>query len=124
MCIWEIAPEKRHCEFCSYRGGCEVRPSEDGSREKARRYAEILSVVLGKDIMRRSRKSDVVWARYMLMYQMRMDGYSLSVVGKCAGVDHSTVVHAVKNVTKMLHTPAMYQPETEVWQKFLSLQKT
>lgn len=94
----------------------EVR--EEAARSDTERYAGVLSGIVGKDILRRSRKSDVVWARYMVAYVLRTDGYSLHVIGRSLGLSHSLVVYAVKNVEKMLQYPNMYPIEREIWMEF------
>ena len=128
MCIWEIDPEKRRCEFCSYRGGCEKYHPERAlnAGADAECYVGIMSSIIGTDILNRSRDHRMVWARNIVAYQMRRRGHSLSSIGKCLGLDHSTVAHCERSVKDMLFWPSMYPEEIKIWQNFqekLSLQK-
>ena len=127
MCIWSVKPEDRHCEFCSYRGGCERYPIVvDRYRhalEKANRYISLMSEAVGEDIMVRSRKNGLVWARNIVLYMLRMDGFTLMSIERATGMSYTTVIHATNQVREMLKRPNMYPEETKLWQKFLSLQK-
>lgn len=128
MCIWEVEPSKRRCEFCSYRGGCEKYHPERALNPEsdAAYYVGIMSDIVGADILVRSRDHRMVWARNIVAYQMRLRGHSLYSVGRCLGLNHSTVVHCTKSVKDMLFLPSMYPDEIKIWQKFqekLSLQK-
>lgn len=116
MCIWNTPVADRHCEFCSYRGGCETYPKKKDIRPEL--YIEIMSEIIGMDFLTRSRRQDLVWARNMVVYQLRLDGLSLKQIGQAVGVDHSTVVHCVHQVERMLERPSMYEKESEIWQKF------
>lgn len=59
-----------------------------------------------------------VWARNLVMYQLRLDGFSLHQVGESVGRDHTTVVHAIGSVERMFAQPLAYVIETEMWRKF------
>lgn len=127
MCIWNTPVADRHCEFCSYRGGCERYPSVEKryshALEKANRYISVMSEAVGCDIMIPSRKQTLVWARNMVLYMLRLDGFSLMSIEKATGMNHATVIYADRKVKEMLKRPNMYPEETKIWQKFLSLQK-
>ena len=78
------------------------------------------------DLSNPCRKTNIVWARYMVEYYLRSLGYSLSKISSLFRRDHSTVVHSVKEVEKMLESPNFYQDETKIWNEFqerLSLKK-
>ena len=65
---------------------------------------ELINKKTGIDIRRRSRKQDYVFSRciyYDIAYN-RMKLGTLSEVGKQIGLDHSTVVHSLKNVLPIL----------------------
>lgn len=127
MCIWNCAVEDRHCEFCSYRGGCERYPllesRYEGAKMQAEEYIGLMSKAVGEDIMVSSRKQNLVWARNMVLYMLRVDGYSLMSIENATGRNHSTVIYATRQVKEMLKKPNMYKDEIEIWNKFLSLQK-
>lgn len=113
------------CQYCTFWGGCEVRKPhvfEEDAEVAVREMGEVVPY----DLYEPCRKANVVWARYMVEYYLRTLGYSLSKIGSLFRRDHSTVVHSVKEVKKMLDAPVMYQEEVKIWNKFkerLSLTK-
>lgn len=82
-----------------------------------------MSEAVGEDIMVRSRKNGLVWARNIVLYMLRMDGFTLMSIERATGMSYTTVIHATNQVREMLKRPNMYPEETKLWQKFLSLQK-
>ena len=116
MCIWNTPVADRRCEFCTYRGGCEAYPQKKEVRPEL--YREIMSEIVGMDVLTRCRRQDLVWARNMIAYQLRKDGLSLKNVGIAVGLNHSTVMNCMHQVERMLERPSMYEKETEIWQKF------
>lgn len=93
------------------------------SYESAERCIEAMSKVVGTDILVRSRDKILVYARYMVSYYLREFGFSYHEIGNFLNMNHATIIHGVKMIKEMLSYPQMYQEETEIWQKFLSLQK-
>lgn len=125
MCIWSVNPEDRHCEFCSFRGGCESYPIKVDD-DSPYMYIKLMSDIVGTDILQRSRLQLLVWARNMVAYRLRLDGYSLTKIGKIMGLNHTTVLNCERQVKRMLERPLMYDKECELWQKFenaISLKK-
>lgn len=121
MCIWKVEAADRRCEYCSYRGGCEKYPegiAKEDVRNVAERYVRIMSDIVGEDILIRTRSSLLVWARNMVAYQLRIEGYSVTAVGKCLGLNHSSVTHCMSRVKDMLSHPMFYARETRIWQRF------
>ena len=121
MCIWKVNDSERHCEFCSYRGGCEEHEKVTPIEEAVPIYVGILSGLVGRDIMEQCRERDVVSARYILFYQLIKDGYSQEKIGKNCGFDHSTVCYGKRQVENMLRFPGMYPTEVILWQNFKKL---
>lgn len=117
MCIWNTPVKDRHCEYCSYRGGCEKYDKLD-TRTPKEKYVDSMSDIVGMDILQKSRLSKLVWARYMVAYQMRQDGYSVLSVGRMLGLDHSSVTHCMGRMRMMLDNPRLYDWETRIWMKF------
>lgn len=79
---------------------------------------ESMGAVVPYDLFEPCRKSNIVWARYMVEYYLRSLGHSLSKIGSLFKRDHSTVMHSVHEVEKMLDNPRMYPEETKVWEEF------
>ena len=117
MCIWEVEESKRLCEFCSYRGGCEVYPGEKND-ERPKYYIEVMSLIVGCDILQKSRNQTLVWARNMVAYRLRLDGYSLIKIGRIMGLNHTTILNSERQVKRMLERPSMYGRECDLWQRF------
>ena len=90
-------------------------------------YIEIMSGIIGSDVLERTRRQIKVWARSLIAYQMRIDGETFMAIGEHLGITHATVIHGINQVEKMLTYPHMYSDLVELWaefQKRLSLQKT
>lgn len=121
MCIWNTPVEDRHCEFCSYWGGCEKRPVEPvrNCTEVATEYLAIMYRITGLDIMTPSRRREVSWGRYMVIYLLHKAGFSWIQIGKAIGLNRVTAMYGAKNVTKMLQMPAMYPKEMDVWKELI-----
>lgn len=118
MCIWKVAKADRHCEFCSYYGSCEAHDSSLPIDVAGEMYFDIMSGIIGMDVSERRRQRPLVWARYIVFWQLILDGYSYGCVGKYMGFDHSTVFHGKKQVDRMLEIPKMYSNEYGIWLKF------
>ena len=86
-------------------------------------YIRIMSGIVGTDITVRSRKAQVTWPRYLVMYQLRKDGLFFREIAGIFGVNHTTVVHGVKEVHAMLDMPRMYPDEIRLWQRFQKIIK-
>lgn len=115
-CIWKVAEEDRHCEYCSYAEGCEKRPVRRVNLKEY--YIDSMSKILGSDMLTRCRDAEYVWARYIVSYQMSIDGYSRSVIGKLMGLDHSTITHGIRKIEEMLAHPCFYVKENKIWKKY------
>lgn len=121
MCVWKVEESDRRCEYCNYRGGCEKYPEgieKEDVRSVAERYVKVMNDIVGQDILVKTRSSLLVWARNMVAFQLRRENYTVSAVGDCLGLDHSTVTHCNRRVREMLSHPRFYPRETRIWQKF------
>ena len=146
MCIWPVKPEDRHCEFCSFVGGCESRPIVTVKQEAVVEpeevipevpdaekheiwwtYVYLMNGIVGEDIRSRKRTNRVVWARNFVAYQLHLDGYSSQKIGYVINRDHATVFHALDSVKHVLVFHQAYPREMEIWNKFqkmIHLQKS
>lgn len=118
MCIWKVSEEDRLCEYCSYRKGCEKYPVRESPEGMAGYYVEVMSEIIGRNVLDRSRNRDLVWGRNMIAYQLLRSGLSLSEVGRLLGMDHSTMHYCKGQVAKMLSMPSMYVREIDIWNQF------
>lgn len=119
MCVWKVEPEDRQCQFCSYRRGCERYPIIIKMDEQvAGRYVDAMKEVVGFDVLERTRRQVVVWARNLVAFRLHLDGYSFAAIGRLLGIHHATVLHACRHVDEMLEHPNWYRKECEIWTKF------
>ena len=63
------------------------------------------------------RKRAVAWARHILVYQMKVDGYSFSEIGRCLKRDHATVMSSFNQVEAMFNNPRCYSEEFRMLRK-------
>lgn len=79
---------------------CRARLSayRDIQRAAARRQGVSLN-----DLRSLRRRQDIVFARQMAMYLARqLTAHSLPAIGRCFGRDHTTVIHAVRRVQRLV----------------------
>lgn len=119
-CIWNTPAEDRRCNYCTWSGGCENRKSQEMVAKEI--HDEILSV-FGREFMIRDRSNDIRWARYLYLYILRQRGLTYPKIEKITGLNHSTVIFALKNVEDMFSSPARYVDEFELWNKISYLEK-
>ena len=50
-----------------------------------------------KDLSKKSRKGEYVYARLILSYILRYRGYSLAEIGRVLNRDHSTIINSLRN---------------------------
>jgi chromosomal replication initiation ATPase DnaA len=64
-----------------------------------------------EEVLGRTRRASVVLARHMLIYLLRYDGamaqggpYTNCAVGRTFGLDHTSVLHAVRKIKTLLES--------------------
>jgi len=87
-------------------------------------YRQIMLDVSGIDIAQKSRSHFISHARFMVLYRMRLDGNSLTYISKVAGLDHSTVVYAIRYMEDMFEYPSLRKRELVLWEAFINKYKT
>lgn len=121
--------EFRHIKYAAFCAGAPLPYSEEeieGFRDELRRktvdkstdYIEIMSGIIGRDILERVRENTVAWARYIVADALAKEGYPTGRIGKKLHLHHSTVHHGLEQVKKMLEFPSMYYEEKEIYDKF------
>lgn len=124
MCIWKCAKKNRRCEYCTYDGGCEARDKPD--RVDAGEYSSVMSGIIGCDILSNNRRDELVCARALVAYQMRMDGMSFTEIGRMLRRDHATAMYYVEKAKDIFRLQNQYMSIIWIWRRFqkeLSLQK-
>lgn len=122
-CIWNVKKEDRHCDLCVCKD-CGERPILEETDPQI--YIVAMSQVVGNGFLSHSRKSEYVWSRNMVAYQMFLDGFSQEVISKTLGKHRCTILYSIGKVGDMLKTPRFYKEEMRIWmdfQEMLSLQK-
>lgn len=89
-----------------------------GLDETFARYHKAMFDITGEDCTERTRRRPVVWARYIVAWQMTEDGFTTCQIGARLGIDHSTVSHCRDAVKEMLEYPRYYPEEMAVLRKF------
>ena len=73
-----------------------------GIDETFAKYHKAMLDVSGEDCTERTRRRSVVWARNIVAWQMTEDCFTTTQIGRCLGLDHSTVCHCRDAVKEML----------------------
>ena len=121
MCIWNVKPDERHCRYCTYVKGCEVRliyGKKVGVSDNFEAFVTTMNEVVGGDILSRSRNTVLVWGRYLVAYKLSLEGFSEKSIGKMLGLDRVSIIHALRRVGEMMASPMMYLKEMEIWDTF------
>lgn len=90
----------------------------------AQRYAylkEQMERVIGMPIPNRGKESVYSWARKMLGFQMSLDGYGDTAIGRLMGRDHSSVYFYRRSMKDALSLPDQYADIVETWNTFQKL---
>lgn len=67
-----------------------------------------------------SRERDVVLIRMFIAYKMRLEGYSLSEIGRVIHRHHATVLHYAQTMVDMNDVPKMYAEDLSKYKSFES----
>ena len=59
--------------------------------------------------------------RSFVSFQLHMEGYSYTDIGRMMRRDHSTVIHLVRKMEDMLSLPQAYKQEINMYNKMLEL---
>jgi len=82
--------------------------------------ADKMLQVSGVDVRKPGDRSNAsVWPRYIFILIARQEGYSQSVIGKLLGRDHSSVCHGEQRMRTAFSTPAAYECELNLYNKFI-----
>lgn len=76
-----------------------------------------------EEILSRSRKQEIAFARHLTMYILH-GTMSATKVGELLGRSHASVLHGCKNITDMLDVPQAYPEECACISKVLRLQSS
>jgi chromosomal replication initiation ATPase DnaA len=74
--------------------------------------------LIGEDILQDTRERDLVFARKMVAYVLRKEGFSLNAIGRRLQKDHSTICTLCKTMQYVIDYPICYTDEYDLWLKF------
>lgn len=93
-----------------------VTREHDGSR-----FATLLKIaeeMFGKGILSNSRNFPFVLGRRFIVYQMREEGYSYSVIGRHLIRHHASIMHMQKMMEDIFNYPGVFGLEMAYWDEF------
>lgn len=85
-----------------------------------RKYKEMVEEIWDRKITK-TRQSDNVWMRAMIAYAMRREGVTTLSIGKCMGLNHSSVSNCLDKITSMEEYPSMYLDIMDKWTNFKTM---
>lgn len=88
--------------------------------ERCAYLAEVLSGILGKEVDMDDRGRESCFARSCIIYEMVMEGYSTTEIGKALHRDHATVINGRRRIADTLEFPSMYASDVKLWERFKS----
>lgn len=92
-----------------------------GYAERVKDLMAIQERILGERIPTTCRVARFVWARAMVAYQMRMEGYTLHQVGAAIGKNHSDIVHLHHKMKDALDYGYAYTDIVDKWKQFQNM---
>jgi hypothetical protein len=98
------------------------KEQKDASSRFFALYKAATSIV-GDGILTDSKMRELVIGRMLIVYQMRQEGYTLQVIGKHLGRNHSSVYNLEKRMEDALNYPKVFQSEIQQWDRFQELIK-
>ena len=118
MSIEEIClqlPIEDRTQLCNILQDSITRERKERPAYLKRVMAEVLGV---DDIPVKSRRTEFVWARSILAYQLVKEGMTASEAGRFLGKDHSTIIYMRRRVEDALMYPKQYTDVIYIWKQF------
>jgi chromosomal replication initiation ATPase DnaA len=89
---------------------------DDGSRFSL--IFKAATDVVGKGILTNLRLRELVVGRMLIIYQMRIEGYSLQTIGRHLIRNHCSVLHLQKKMEDVIKYPHLFPLEIKMWNEF------
>lgn len=86
--------------------------------ERGQELIDMVCDIIGIDSIPDNRESMSVLARSLVAYQMYLEGFTTTYIGKIINRDHSTITALKKRVINMFEMPNFYPQEMVVWKEF------
>jgi hypothetical protein len=78
----------------------------------------LMEETIGETIPSKSRETRFVWARAMVVYQLRQEGFTLMEIGRMMGMHHSSVFHLEGKMKDALMYSFAYRDVIDIWKQF------
>ena len=78
----------------------------------------MMNEIQGEPVPAKSRCPRWVWSRRMVAYQLILEGYSISDIGRMLEKDHATVIQMRHRMQDAFHYSYAYQDILELWKQF------
>ena len=85
------------------------------------RFDQMVSVVndiLNDNILRKTKDHKAVVGRWMVAYQMKKEGYTVSGIGRHMRRSHSTIIHMIRMMEDVFGYPQFFKLENVYWEQF------
>lgn len=92
-----------------------LRPDAD---TRGGHLLEVMADILGIPSILRTKKPAFVWARAVVAFQLRSEGYTLEEIGRQLGKDHSSVSYLLHKVEWASSLPSAYKKEMQLLREF------
>lgn len=86
-------------------------------------YIACMNQAAGEDVRAKTRRRELVWARYMLTYQMLADGFTIQMICDALGKVRGTLQYAPNKIRVMFERRWEYPTEIRIWNRFKELIK-
>lgn len=86
--------------------------------ERGQELIDMVCDILGIEEIPNNRDNMSVFARSLVAYQMYLEGFTTTYIGKVINRDHSTIISLIERVSNMLMMPNFYPHEIVVWDEF------
>lgn len=118
QCLQLSPGEKRHI-IDTLTKSCHEEERKFSKRVgRGQELIDIVCDILGIEEIPNNRVSMSVLARSLVAYQMSLEGYTTTYIGKIINRDHSTITLLKERVSNMLKMPNFYPHEMVVWNEF------
>lgn len=74
--------------------------------------------IMGDKILSKTQERKAVIGRRLIAYQMKLDGYSFSAIGRKMGFDRTSISLAYGTMQNAFQYPKMYELENHYWNLF------
>ena len=96
----------------------DVQVRHEKNKERPRQLIQAVSKVIGEDVSLKSRDFFQVWARAFVIYELSLEGWHNSEIGRVMAKDHSTIYHTIQKMNDVLAYPNQYRDIIRKYEQF------